>query len=74
MCRRFLNFLQSHEFLRDDNQLAARCIGNIKLDGVDTEFESFMFAEIEAGSGKMESLIERSIWGPVGSKSEHGES
>lgn len=62
----------SHEFLRDGDQLAARMTGTIMLDGVDTEFEKFMFAKIEPESGKMEWLIERSVWGPVGGKSEHG--
>lgn len=53
-------------------ELAARMIGTIKVDGVDTEFESFMFAKIERASGKMLWLIERSIWGPVGKAPEHG--
>jgi hypothetical protein len=66
-----LNFA-SHEFLRDGDQLAARMTGTIKVDGVDTEFESFMFAKIEKESGKIESLIERSVWGLVGRASEHG--
>jgi len=46
--------------------------GTIKVDGVDTEFESFMFARIEKESSKIEWLIERSVWGPVGGASEHG--
>lgn len=46
--------------------------GTIKVDGVDTFFESFMFAKIEKTSGKMEYLIERSVWGPVGKEPEHG--
>jgi hypothetical protein len=66
-----LNFA-SHEFLRDGDQLAARMTGTIKVDGVDTEFESFMFAKIEKESGKIEWLIERSVWGPVDGASEHG--
>lgn len=47
-------------------------IGTIKVDGADTEFESFMFAETEKASGKMLWLIERSIWGPAGIAPEHG--
>lgn len=62
----------SEEFLRDGDQLAARMTGVIKVDGVDTEFESFMFAKIESSSGKMEYLIERSVWGPAGQAPEHG--
>ncbi len=66
-----LNYI-SHEFLRDDDQLAARMTGTIKVDGVNTEFESFMFAELDNENGKMKWLIERSVWGPVGGASEHG--
>lgn len=62
----------SHEFLRDGDQLAARMTGTIKVDAVDTEFESFMFAKVNKESGKMEWLIERAIWGPMGGASEHG--
>ncbi|KAI0142130.1 hypothetical protein BJ166DRAFT_540829 [Pestalotiopsis sp. NC0098] len=61
-----------HEFLRDKDQLAARMTGTIKVDSVDTTFESFMFAKVDKESGKMEWLIERSIWGPVGEAPEHG--
>ncbi len=46
--------------------------GTIKVDGVDTYFESFMFAKVEKESGKMEWLIERSVWGPPGGEPEHG--
>ena len=53
----------STEFLRDGDQLAARMTGTIKVDGADTQFESFMFGKIEKTSGKIETLIERSIWG-----------
>ena len=55
-----------HEFLRDGDQLAARMTGTIKLDDVETAFESFMFGKVEGRSGKLEFLIERSVWGPVG--------
>ncbi|MCJ1456309.1 hypothetical protein MMC28_006669 [Mycoblastus sanguinarius] len=60
------------EFLRDGDQLAARMTGTIKVDGTDTAFESFMFAKIDKESGRMEWLIERSVWGPMGAEPEHG--
>jgi hypothetical protein len=66
-----LNFA-SHEFLRDGDQLAARMTGTIKVDGVSTDFESFLFAKVEKESGKLEYLIERAVWGPAGGASEHG--
>lgn len=46
--------------------------GTIKVDGTDTFFESFMFGKVDEKSGKLEHLIERSIWGPVGGDPEHG--
>jgi hypothetical protein len=46
--------------------------GTIKVDGADTEFESFMFGKVDKESGKLEWLIERSVWGPLGGASEHG--
>jgi len=64
--------MASHEFLRDGDQLAARMTGTIKVENVDTTFESFMFAKIEERSGKMEWLIERSVWGATGQQPEHG--
>ena len=64
--------LLSEEFLRDGDQLAARLTGTIKVDGTDTSFESFLFAKIDKESGRMEWLIERSVWGPVGAAQEHG--
>jgi hypothetical protein len=64
--------LFSEEFLRDGDQLAARMTGTIKVNEDDTKFESFMFAKIDKDSGKMEWLIERSVWGPVGAEPEHG--
>ncbi|KAF2490249.1 hypothetical protein BU16DRAFT_530781 [Lophium mytilinum] len=60
------------EFLRDGDQLAARMTGTIKVDGIETVFESFMFAKIDKESGRMVSLIERSVWGPAGAQPEHG--
>ncbi|KAF2966131.1 hypothetical protein GQX73_g7451 [Xylaria multiplex] len=60
-------------FLRDGNQLAAHMTGTIKVDGTDTAFESFMFGQVDKESGKLEWLIERSVWGPVGGAPEHGE-
>ncbi|KAJ7775158.1 hypothetical protein B0H16DRAFT_87577 [Mycena metata] len=61
-----------HEFLRDGDQLAARMTGTIKVEGADTEFESFMFAKVDKESGKLEWLIERSVWGRPGQAPEHG--
>lgn len=46
--------------------------GTINLHGKAKEFESFLFAKVDKESGKMEWLIERSIWGPVGGVPEHG--
>jgi hypothetical protein len=46
--------------------------GTIKVDGVDTAFESFMFAKIDPKSGKLASLVERSVYGPVGAAPVHG--
>lgn len=46
--------------------------GTLKVEGVETKFESFMFAKLEEGSGKMLWLIERSIWGPADGAPEHG--
>ncbi|KAH7311268.1 hypothetical protein B0I35DRAFT_437815 [Stachybotrys elegans] len=60
-----------HEFLRSGDQLAARMDGTIKVDGVETYFESFMFAKVN-DNGKLEYLIERSVWGPPGQDPEHG--
>ena len=64
----------SEEFLRDGDQLAARMTGVAKVEGVETFFECFFFAKIEKESGKIESLIERAVWGAVGKTSEHGTS
>lgn len=63
---------ERHEFLRDGDQLAARMTGTIKVEGVDMEFESFMFAKVDSGSGKLECLVERSVWGPVGGEAVQG--
>jgi hypothetical protein len=60
------------EFLRDGDRLAAHMTGTIKLDGFDTAFESFIFAKVEKESGKLEWMIERSVWGPARSPPEHG--
>ncbi len=46
--------------------------GTIKVEGAETRFESYMFATIDATTGKMLSLTERSVWGPVGGEPEHG--
>ncbi|OTA70055.1 hypothetical protein K449DRAFT_459870 [Hypoxylon sp. EC38] len=61
-----------HEFLRDGDQLAARMTGTIKVNGADTEFESFMFAKVDKATGKIAWLVERSVWGPAGGAPEHG--
>ncbi|KAI1386601.1 uncharacterized protein F4822DRAFT_431471 [Hypoxylon trugodes] len=61
-----------HEFLRDGDQLAARMTGTIKVSGSDTQFESFMFGKVDKATGKMEWLVERSVWGPAGGALEHG--
>lgn len=65
-------YIYRHEFLRDGNQLAARMTGTIKVEGVDTFFESFLFAKVDQETGKLEWLIERAVWGPVGGAPEHG--
>ncbi|VUC30546.1 unnamed protein product [Clonostachys rosea] len=61
-----------HEFLRDGDLLSAHMTGTIKVDGAPIFFESFMFAKVHKESGKMEHLIERSVWGPVGQDPTHG--
>ncbi|KAF7929940.1 uncharacterized protein EAE97_009537 [Botrytis byssoidea] len=60
------------QFLRDGDNLAAHMTGTIKVDGEDTEFESFMFGKVDKQSGKLAWLQERSIWGPQGGAPEHG--
>ncbi|KAJ3567875.1 hypothetical protein NPX13_g6621 [Xylaria arbuscula] len=60
------------EFLRDGNRLAAHMTGTIRVEGTNTSFESFMFGRVDEASGKLEWLVERSVWGPVGSEPEHG--
>ncbi|KAI0200431.1 hypothetical protein F4808DRAFT_428774 [Astrocystis sublimbata] len=60
------------EFLRDGDRLAAHMTGTIKVDGADTAFESFIFAKVEEASGKLDWMVERSVWGPVGGAPEHG--
>lgn len=61
-----------HEFLRDGDDLAARMDGVIKLDGVTTYFESFLFAKVDPGTGKLEYLHERSVWGKPGEEPSDG--
>jgi hypothetical protein len=46
--------------------------GSIKVGGADMVFESFMFAKVDKESGKIEWLIERSVWGPPGEKPTQG--
>lgn len=45
--------------------------GTIKVDGADTTFESFIFAQVEKESGRLEWIIERSVWGALGGAPEH---
>lgn len=45
--------------------------GKIKVDGVDTDFESSMFAKLDS-AGRMEWLKERSVWGPAGEAADKG--
>ncbi|KAJ2991507.1 hypothetical protein NUW58_g2489 [Xylaria curta] len=49
------------EFLRDGEKLAVHMTGTIKVEGTETEFESFMFAKVDRETGKMEWLVERAI-------------
>lgn len=44
----------------------------VRVDGAATEFESFMFAEVDREGGKLGSLVERSVWGPAGEAPENG--
>lgn len=62
----------SEQFLRNGDQLAARMTGTIKIDGAETAFESFMFGKVHSETGKLEYLIERSVWGRIGKEPEHG--
>lgn len=62
----------SDQFLRDGERLAAHMTGTVKVDGVDMEFESFMFGKVDGQSGKLEWLQERTVWGPRGGAPEHG--
>ncbi|KAI0456595.1 hypothetical protein F5B21DRAFT_502203 [Xylaria acuta] len=60
------------EFLRDGDRLAAHTTGTMTVDGVGNSFESFIFAKVDKESGKMEWMIERSVWGRTGEEPEHG--
>lgn len=51
--------------------LAARMTGSIKVDGIETVFESSMFAKLDS-AGRMEWLKERSVWGPPGAAADKG--
>ena len=62
----------SEEFLRDGDQLAARMTGVLQLDGVETFYECFFFAQVDAESGKLASLTERAVWGEVGKEEVQG--
>lgn len=45
--------------------------GSIKVDGIETVFESSMFAKLDS-AGRMEWLKERSVWGPPGAAADKG--
>lgn len=45
--------------------LSARMTGTLKIDGVDSEFETFMISKLDS-DGKMLWLKERSVWGRLG--------
>ncbi|KAM7189136.1 hypothetical protein V8F33_010257 [Rhypophila sp. PSN 637] len=63
---------QVHEFLRDGDKLAGRMTGTITIEGSATFFESFMFGKVDSETGKLEWLVERSVWGPIGGQAEYG--
>ena len=44
----------------------------ITADGHKLFYESFMFGKVDKESGKMEYLIERSVYGPVGKEPDQG--
>jgi hypothetical protein len=46
--------------------------GTIQIEGAQSFFESFMFGAVDAESGRLVSLVERSVWGQVGKEPEHG--
>jgi len=52
----------SDEFLRDGPRLAAHMTETLKPDGVDNTFVSFIVARVDEKNGKVEYMIERSIW------------
>ncbi|KAI0443673.1 hypothetical protein F4803DRAFT_303899 [Xylaria telfairii] len=54
------------EFLRDGDRLAAHMMTTIDIDGVISSIESFIFGKVDKESGKLEWMIERSIWGETG--------
>ena len=52
---------------------AAFVYAAVQIEGNPNKFESFMFAKVHKESGKLESLIERSVWGAADKKEwEHG--
>ncbi|KAM7214908.1 hypothetical protein V8F06_009734 [Rhypophila decipiens] len=65
-------WVNNHEFLRDGDKLASRMTGTITIEGSAAFFESFMFGKVNSETGKLEWLVERSVWGPVGGQAEHG--
>ncbi|KAG6357423.1 hypothetical protein INS49_013300 [Diaporthe citri] len=59
------------DFLRDGDMLAARMTGTLKIEGTDSEFETFFVAKLDS-AGKMVWLKDRSVYGPVGEVVEKG--
>lgn len=55
----------SRDFLRDGDMLAARMTGTLKIEGTDSEFETFFVAKLDS-AGKMVWLKDRSVYGAVG--------
>lgn len=62
----------SRDFLRDGDMLAARMTGTLRIEGTDSEFETFFVAKLDS-AGKMVWLKDRSVYGPVGEVVEKGD-
>ena len=52
--------------MRAEKSFYAMATRVLQLDGVETFYESFFFGRVDAGSGRLVSLIERAVWGAVG--------
>jgi hypothetical protein len=46
--------------------------GSIKIEGAEMVFETFTIAKVDEKSGKLEWMMERSVWGAPGQEPEHG--